>query len=98
MTPTSVGLDIAKNVFHVHVADASGSLVSSQRLTRQNLLPFFEALPPCLVGIEACATGHNWARRLQALRHDVRLIAPEHVKPYVRRGAKNDATGAAAIC
>ncbi len=98
MTPTTVGLDLAKNVFHVHVADASGSVITSQRLTRRDLLPFFEALPACLVGIEACATAHNWARRLQAIGHDVRLISPDHVKPYVRRGAKNDATDAAAIC
>lgn len=98
MTPTTVGLDLAKNVFHVHVADASGSVIASQRLTRRDLLPFFEALPACLVGIEACATAHNWARRLQAIGHDVRLISPDHVKPYVRRGAKNDATDAAAIC
>jgi transposase len=98
MTPATVGFELAKNVFHVHVADASGSTIDSKRLTRHELLPFFKALPPCLVGIEACATAHDWARQLKGLGHDVRLIPPGCVKPYVRRGAKNDATAAAAIC
>lgn len=98
MTPATVGLDLAKNVFHVHVADASGRALDSKRLTRRELLPFFEALPSCLIGIEACATAHNWARRLLELGHDVRLIPPGYVKPFVRRGAKDDATDAAAIC
>lgn len=98
MTPAVVGLDLAKNVFHVHVSDASGATIASKRLTRRELLAFFEALPACLVGIEACATAHNWARQLQRFGHDVRLIPPGYVKPYVRRGAKNDATDAAAIC
>lgn len=98
MTATTVGLDLAKNVFHVHVADATGATLDTRRLTRRELLPFFEALPRCLVGLEACATAHNWARQLQRLGHDVRLIPPGYVKPYVRRGAKNDAADAAAIC
>jgi len=98
MTPATVGLDLAKNVFHVHVTDASGRTLDSKRLTRRELLPFFKALPPCLVGIEACATAHNWARQLLGVGHDVRLIPPGYVKPFVRRGAKNDATDAAAIC
>ncbi|MEQ8784292.1 MAG: IS110 family transposase [Roseibium album] len=98
MTPTVVGLDLAKNVFHVHVADVSGHTVASKRLTRRELLPFLRALPACLVGIEACATAHHWARQLQRFGHDVRLIPPGYVKPYVRRGAKNDAADAAAIC
>lgn len=98
MTPTTVGLDLAKNLFHVHVADATGRAIESKRLTRRELLPFFKALPPCLIGIEACATAHNWARQLLEIGHDVRLILPGHVKPFVRRGAKNDATDAAAIC
>lgn len=72
--------------------------VASKRLTRRELLPFFEALPACLVGIEACATAHHWARQLQRFGHDVLLIPPGYVKPYVRRGAKNDAADAAAIC
>ncbi len=98
MTPTVIGLDLAKNIFHVHVVDTSGAAIASKRLTRRELLPFFEAMPPCLVGIEACATAHNWARRLALFGHDVRLIPPAYVKPYVRRGAKNDAADAAAIC
>lgn len=98
MNPATVGLDLAKNVFHVHVADASGRTLDSKRLKRRELLPFFKALPSCLIGIEACATAHNWARQLQGLGHDVRLIPPGYVKPFVRRGAKNDATDAAAIC
>ncbi|MEL6682218.1 MAG: IS110 family transposase, partial [Pseudomonadota bacterium] len=92
MTPTTVGLDLAKNVFHVHVADALGHTIDSKKLARRELLPFFEALPPCLIGIEACATAHNWARQLQGFGHDVRLIPPGYVKPFVRRGAKNDAS------
>ena len=98
MTPTTVGLDLAKNVFHVHVADATGRAIESKRLKRRELLPFFKALPPCLIGIEACATAHNWARQLLGIGHDVRLIPPGYVKPFVRRGAKDDATDAAAIC
>ena len=96
MNPATVGLDLAKNVFHVHVADASGRTPDSKRLTRRELLPFFESLPSCLIGIEACATARNWAPQLQRLGHDVRLIPPGYVKPFVRRGAKNDATDAAA--
>ncbi|MEO0712303.1 MAG: IS110 family transposase [Pseudomonadota bacterium] len=97
MTPATVGLDLAKSVFHVHVVDASGCTIDSRRLTRRELPPFFEASSACLIGIEACATAHNWARQLQRLGHDVRLIPPGYVKPYVRRGAKNDAADAAAI-
>ena len=98
MNPATVGLDLAKNVFHVHVADALGKTLDSKRLARRDLLPFFKALPSCLIGIEACATAHNWARQLQELGHNVRLVPPAYVKPFVRRGAKNDATDAAAIC
>jgi transposase len=98
MTPAVIGLDLAKNIFHVHIADVSGRTLDSKRLTRRELLPFFESLSSCLIGIEACATAHNWARQLQGFGHDVRLIPPGYVKPYVRRGAKNDASDAAAIC
>ncbi len=98
MTPSTVGLDLAKNVFHVHVADVSGKTICSKRLTRRNVMPFFKDLPPCLIGIEACATAHNWARQLLEIGHEVRLMPPGYVKPFVRRGAKNDATDAAAIC
>lgn len=85
MTPTTAGLDLAKNVFHVHVADESGKAIESRRLKRKELLPFFKALSPCLIGIEACATAHNWARQLSEIGHDVRLIPPGYVKPFVRR-------------
>jgi len=95
--PTVVGLDLAKNVFYVHVGDASGHAIASKCLTRRELLPFFEVLSACLVGIEARATAHHWARQLQRFGHDVRLIPLGYVKPYVRRGAKNDAADAAAI-
>ena len=98
MTPTTIGLDLAKNVFHVHVADAAGHTICSKRFSRRELLRFFKSLPPCLIGMEACATAHNWARQLLEFGHDVKLIAPNYVKPYVRRGAKNDAADAAAIC
>jgi len=93
----TIGLDIAKSVFQVHGVDASGATVLRQRLTRSKLLPFFEKLPRCLVGIEACATSHHWARQLITLGHDVKLMPAQYVKPYVKRG-KNDAAGAEAIC
>jgi transposase len=92
-----VGLDIAKSVFQVHGIDAEGGVVVQRKLTRSRLLAFFEKLPPCLVGIEACATGHHWARELKALGHDVRLMPPGYVKPYVKR-QKNDMADAEAIC
>ncbi len=91
-----VGLDIAKNVFHVHRTDCSGQVLESKRLRRSALLAYFAALPPSLVALEACASAHHWARSFVALGHDVRLIAPLHVKPYVGR-QKNDAADAAAI-
>ena len=93
----TIGLDIAKSVFQVHGIDAEGVVVVERRLTRARVLPFFEKLAPCLVGIEACATAHHWARQLRALRHDVRLMPPAYVKPYVKR-QKNDAADAEAIC
>ena len=93
----TIGLDIAKSVFQVHGVDAAGVVVVQRRLTRARLLPFFEKLAPCLVGIEACATAHHWARQLRALGHEVRLMPPAYVKPYVKR-QKNDAADAEAIC
>ena len=98
MNPAVIGFDLAKNVFHVHVSDPSGHAIDSKHLTRRALLPFFESMPACLVGIEACATALHWARQLLRLGHDARLIPPGYVKPYVRRGARNDASDAAAIC
>ena len=92
-----VGLDIAKSVFQVHGVDADGEVVVRRRLRRSRVLPFFATLEPCRIGIEACATGHYWARELGGLGHHVRLMAPSYVKPYVKR-QKNDAADAEAIC
>lgn len=93
----TIGLDIAKSVFQVHGVDAEGGVVIRQKLTRARLLKFFERLSPCLVGIEACGTAHHWARELIGLGHDVRLMPPSYVKPYVKR-QKNDMADAEAIC
>jgi transposase len=94
---TTIGLDIAKSVFQVHCIDAGGQVVIRRQLKRRYVLTFFQKLPPCLVGIEACASSHHWSRELQALGHTVRLMPPAYVKPYVKR-QKNDATDAEAIC
>src|SRR5207344_3657838 len=96
-TITTVGLDIAKSVFQVHCVDADGEVVLRRQLKRRYVLAFFQKLPACLVGIEACASSHHWSRELQALGHTVRLMPPAYVKPYVKR-QKNDATDAEAIC
>ncbi len=94
---TTIGLDIAKSVFQVHGVDAAGQVVVRRQLKRRYLLTFFQKLPPCLVGIEACASSHHWSRELQALGHTVRLMPPAYVKPYVKR-RKNDSVDAEAIC
>ncbi|WP_062234760.1 IS110 family transposase [Aureimonas sp. N4] len=94
---TTIGLDIAKTVFHAHGADERGRGVFSKRLTRAKLLAFFAAQPRCTVALEACAGAHHWARELTALGHEVRLIPPAYVKPFVKRH-KNDAVDAEAIC
>jgi transposase len=94
---TTIGLDIAKSVFQVHGVDAGGQPVIRRQLKRRYVLTFFQRLPPCLVGIEACASSHHWSRELQALGHTVRLMPPAYVKPYVKRH-KNDAADAEAIC
>lgn len=94
---TTIGLDIAKSVFQVHAVDAGGEVVIRRKLKRRYVLMFFQKLPPCLVGIEACASSHYWSRELGALGHTVRLMPPAYVKPYVKR-QKNDATDAEAIC
>ena len=96
-TITTIGLDIAKSVFQVHGIDAEGEVVLRRQLKRRYVVAFFQKLPPCLVGIEACASSHYWSRELQALGHTVRLMPPAYVKPYVKRH-KNDATDAEAIC
>jgi transposase len=94
---TTIGLDIAKSVFQVHAIDAAGKVIIRRQLKRRYVLAFFEKLPPCLIGIEACASSHHWSRELQAIGHSVRLMPPAYVKPYVKR-QKNDATDAEAIC
>jgi transposase len=96
-TVTTIGLDIAKSVFQVHGVDAEGNVLIRHKLRRRYVMAFFEKLPPCLVGVEACATSHHWSRELTALGHTVRLMPPAYVKPYVKR-QKNDATDAEAIC
>jgi transposase len=94
---TTIGLDIAKSVFQIHGVDAAGNVIVRRQLKRRYVLPFFQKLPPCLVGIEACASSHHWSRELQALGHTVRLMPPAYVRPYVKRH-KNDAADAEAIC
>ena len=93
----TIGLDIAKSIFQVHGVDADGQMAIRRQLKRRHVLAFFQKLPSCLVGIEACATSHHWSRELQALGHTVRLMPPAYVKPYVKR-QKNDVTDAEAIC
>ena len=97
MDITTIGLDLAKQVFQVHGVDQAGHVVLKRRLRRAQVVPYFAALPPCLIGMEACATAHFWARELRSLGHEVRLMPPQYVKAYVKRG-KNDAADAAAIC
>ena len=82
---TTIGLDIAKSVFQVHGVDADGNVILRRQLKRRFVLVFFEKMPPCLVGIEACASSHHWSRELQSLGHKVQLIPPAFVKPYVNR-------------
>jgi transposase len=94
---TTVGLDIAKSVFQVHGVDAAGQVVIRRQLKRRYVLAFFQKLPACLVGIEACASSHHWSRELKTLGHTVRLMPPAYVKPYVKR-QKNDTADAEAIC
>jgi transposase len=94
---TTIGLDLAKHVFQVHGVDEAEGVVVRRQLRRGQLLAFFAGLPPCLVGMEACATAHYWARELTALGHEVRLMPPQYVKAYVKRN-KNDAADAEAIC
>ncbi len=94
---STIGLDLAKNVFQVHGVDGSGETVIRRQLRRGQVLPFFKRLPPCLVGMEACATSHYWAREITALGHEVRMMPARYVKPYVKRN-KNDVADAEAIC
>jgi transposase len=97
MQVTTIGLDIAKNVFQVHGIDAAEKVVVRKRLRRSQVIAFFASLPPCLIGMEACATAHYWARELTKLGHEVRVMPAKDVKAYVKRN-KNDAADAGAIC
>lgn len=97
MKITSVGIDLAKNVFQVHGVDERGKAVLKKQLRRDQMATFFVNLPPCLIGMEACSSAHHWARKLQGMGHTVRLMAPQFVKPYVKSN-KNDAADAEAIC
>jgi transposase len=94
---TTVGLDLAKSVFQVHAVDEMGNVMMRKRLRRSQVLAFFAEIPPCLIGLEACATAHHWARELIALGHEARLMPPNYVKAYVKRN-KHDVADAEAIC
>jgi transposase len=97
MQVSTIGIDLAKNVFQVHGIDGAGKVAITKKLRRSQVMPLFEKLPRCLIGMEACATSHHWARELKALGYDVRLMPASYVKAYVKRN-KNDAADAAAIC
>ncbi len=97
MKVSTVGVDLAKNVFQVHAIDDAGEVLVRKTLRRRQMMPFFSKLEPCLIGMEACATSHFWARELSALGHEAKLMPPAYVKAYVKRG-KTDAADAEAIC
>ena len=98
MSISMIGLDTAKSVFQVHAVDEGGKTEIRRKLQRNELIPFFEKQEACTVVMEACGAAHHWARMLTGLGHDVKLIAPEAVKPFVKKGKKNDAADAAALC
>ena len=97
MKITTIGIDLAKNVFQLHGVDERGKVVLRKQLRRDQMAIFFARLQPCLVGMEACGSAHHWARKLQGMGHSVRLMAPQYVKPYVKTN-KNDSLDAEAIC
>ena len=97
MKITTLGVDLAKSVFQVHGVDERGKAVARKQLKRAQVLPFFANLPPALIGMEACASAHYWARKLAVLGHTVKLMAPQYVRPYVKTN-KNDAADAEGIC
>ena len=97
MNITAVGIDLAKNVLQVHAVNARGTAVLRRQLRREQVTAFFAKLPPCLIGMEACASAHHWGRTLERFGHSVRLMAPQFVKPYVKTN-KNDVADAEAIC
>lgn len=98
MSITMIGLDTAKSVFQVHAVDEDGNPEIRRKLRRNEPIKFFEKQEACTVMLEACGAAHHWARMLAALGHDVKLIAPEAVEPFVKKGKKNDAADAAALC
>jgi len=98
MSITMIGLDTAKAVFQVHAVDAAGQVVIRRKLRRNELIAFFEKQAACTIVMEACGAAHHWARVLTGLGHDVKLIAPEAVRPFVKKGKKNDEADAAGIC
>src|ERR1700710_946802 len=93
-----IGLDTAKSVFQIHAVDETGKALIRRKLSRNELISFFEKQEACTVVMEACGAGHHWARLLSGLGHHVKLIAPEAVRPFVNKGKKNDAADAAALC
>ena len=97
MQISTIGIDFAKRVFQIHGVDRDGNIVLRRQLRRAQVLSFFAKLPPCLVGMEACGTSHHWARELTALGHEVRLMPPQYVKPYVKRN-KHDPADPEACC
>jgi transposase len=97
MKITAVGIDLAKSVFQIHGVDERGKVMVRKQLKRAEVAKFFANLPPCLIGMEACASAHYWARKLMAFGHTVKLMAPQFVKPYVKTN-KSDARDAEAIC
>ena len=97
MKITTVGIDLAKNVFQVHAVDERGAVVLRRQLRRDQMTAFFANLPPCVIGMEACGSAHHWARTLKSFGHDARLMSPQFVKPYVKSN-KNDVADAEAIC
>lgn len=97
MKITTVGIDLAKNVFQIHAVDKRGKVVVKKQIKRDQVIPFFTNLEPCLIGMEACGGAHYWARKLERLGHTAKLMAPQFVKPYVKTN-KNDAADAEAIC
>src|SRR5215467_12485480 len=97
MQVSTIGVDLAKNVFQVHGVDSAGKAVITRQLRRKQVIDFFRKIPPCLVGMEACGTAHYWAREISKLGHTVRLMPPSYVKGYVKR-SKSDAADAAAVC
>lgn len=97
MRISTIGIDLAKDIFQIHAVDERGKVVQKKKLRRKEMTTYFANLDPCLIGMEACASSHYWARKLQAMGHTVKLMAPQFVKPYVKTN-KNDAADAEAIC